>query len=210
MNRDLPLKCRCGALRGMIKNVGRSQFVRAVCYCDDCQAYAHFLGRANDLLDKNGGTEILPVVPSSLKLNYGVENLRCLRLSPKGIFRWYAGCCNTPIANTASISWVPYNGVVHAIIDGGDAAARDELLGPIQARIFQKFGIGELPPEALEKIPFGLTMRRFGFMLKGLIGMRYRPSPFFDPRTGKPSRDPYVLELSEREALHSPERHQRS
>ena len=53
----------------------------AVCYCDDCQAFAHFLGRAADILDPHGGTEIFQMSPARIALTAGTERLACMRLS---------------------------------------------------------------------------------------------------------------------------------
>jgi hypothetical protein len=45
------LQCRCGTLKG---RVCRSHVAnRCVCYCRDCQAFAHFLGRADEILGCN-------------------------------------------------------------------------------------------------------------------------------------------------------------
>ena len=37
-----------------------------VCYCDDCQAFLHYLGRA-DLLDALGGTDIVQMAPAACR-----------------------------------------------------------------------------------------------------------------------------------------------
>src|SRR5690349_1155068 len=44
---DLQLRCRCGHTRGVASNVSPSSGLRFVCYCRDCQAFAHFLHRAD-------------------------------------------------------------------------------------------------------------------------------------------------------------------
>lgn len=199
---NVSLKCRCGALRGTVEDVPRSGWARVVCLCDDCQAYAHYLGRASDVLDANGGTDIYPVAPASLKITRGLEHLKCLRLTGKGMLRWYAGCCKTPIANSAPYAQVPHNGVVHVIMDhAADGTTRDAALGPIRYRIFGKFGIGKLPPGTLDKASLPVVLGTIGFLLGGFLRRRYQPSPFFDPKTGQPSVTPYVLTTPEREAL---------
>src|SRR6202158_3966466 len=97
---DLPLRCRCGRMRGVASNVSPSSGFRFVCYCKDCQAFARFLYRA-DVLDPAGGTNILQMPPGRVKLTAGTDAVRCLRLSNK-VLRWYTECCRTPIANTAA------------------------------------------------------------------------------------------------------------
>ena len=55
---DVPIRCGCGALRGMLRSVTPSSGNRCVCYCDDCQSFAYYLGRADTILDARGGTDI--------------------------------------------------------------------------------------------------------------------------------------------------------
>ena len=43
--RDLPLRFRCGYMRGAASEVSPSSGLRFICYCKDCQAFAHFLER---------------------------------------------------------------------------------------------------------------------------------------------------------------------
>jgi hypothetical protein len=97
---DLPLRCRCGHVRGMAREVSPSTGFRFICYCKDCEAFARFLDRA-DVLDAAGGTDIFQMPPGRVTLAAGTDAVRCLRLRGTGVFRWYADCCRTPIANTA-------------------------------------------------------------------------------------------------------------
>jgi len=170
--------------------------------CDDCQAYAHFLGKAKQVLDANGGTDIFPVTPSHLKITAGAEHLKCLRLSPKGMFRWYAGCCKTPIANSMPSPQFPFAGVIHTIMDhSADNQTRDEALGPIIARVQGKHGIGPLPPGTHPTAPLSLILNTLRFLLLAWIKKQHKPSPFFDLTTGKPKVEPYILTPSERQGL---------
>jgi hypothetical protein len=195
---NIPLKCRCGALQGSIQNIQPAGNNRAVCYCDDCQAYAHYLGRAKDVLNEHGGTDVFPAAPSRILITNGAENLKCIRLTGKGMIRWYASCCKTPIANCPPIAKIPFAGVVHSILD--IAGNRDVLLGPVRAGLYGKFAIGGLPKGASRLGPLPLMLRTLAFMLKGLATGAHQPSPFFD-RSGKPTAEPYVLTASERESL---------
>src|SRR5262249_10631143 len=97
---DLPLRCRCGHVRGVASEISSSTGCRVLCYCKDCQAFARFLELA-DVLDAAGGTDIFQMPPGRVKLSAGMDAVRCLRLSNRGIYRWYTDCCRTPIGNTA-------------------------------------------------------------------------------------------------------------
>lgn len=165
-----------------------------VCYCDDCQTYAYFLERAKEILDGNGGTEVFPVVPSALTFTGGKEHLRCVRLSPRGMYRWYAGCCRTPIANTMASPRIPYAGVVHEILGDGD-------LGPVRARVQGRFAIGTPSPDTHRTVTPGIIARVLRFLLVAWLRGGRRPSPFFDSQTGKPVAEPRVLTLAERDEL---------
>src|SRR5262245_34848405 len=106
MQLDLPLRCSCGRVRGIVNELEPSSGFRLVCYCKDCQGFARVLDRA-DVLDRAGGTDIVQMPPGRVKLTAGIDAVRSLRFSNR-VFRWYAGCCRTPIANTASSVRVPF------------------------------------------------------------------------------------------------------
>ena len=69
--------------------------------------FAHFLERAEDVLDGYGGTEVLQLSQGRLRLERGSDRLACLRLTPRGLLRWYAGCCDTPIGNVPAQRRLP-------------------------------------------------------------------------------------------------------
>src|SRR5690606_34974463 len=62
MTMTLPLKCRCGAVRGEMQP--RRAYTRATCCCKDCRAYARFLGDPG-VLDEAGGTDVVPTAPAT-------------------------------------------------------------------------------------------------------------------------------------------------
>lgn len=95
---DMPFRCDCGSLKGRLET--RRSAGRARCYCRDCQAYARYLGREQALLDGNGGTEIIACVPGGVQFTVGVDRLACVSLGERGLLRWHAQCCRTPIGNT--------------------------------------------------------------------------------------------------------------
>jgi hypothetical protein len=197
----LSLRCKCGAFRGAAYGLYPSTGLRSVCYCDDCQAYAHFLGRASDILDASGGTDIFTARPSQLEITIGHENLKCVRLTPKGMYRWYTDCCNTPIANSMAWPKMPFAGVVHSILDyAASGTKRDEALGPIRARVQGKYGKPPLPPGTHATAPLWVVFETLVFLWKGFWAKQHQPSPFFHA-DGRPRARPRVLTLSEREAL---------
>jgi len=109
-----PLRCHCGALQGHVAPSAGA--TRAVCYCKDCQAYAHFLG-TRGITDRSGGTEVVASLPKSVHFTAGLEKLACVSLSERGLLRWYASCCSTPIGNTPRSPGVPYVGIIHCCLE---------------------------------------------------------------------------------------------
>jgi len=65
MNMQAELRCRCGEVRAVVKDPSPKTVNRVICYCDDCQAFAHQLGRS-DLLDVHGGTDVVQVAPATV------------------------------------------------------------------------------------------------------------------------------------------------
>lgn len=197
---DLPLRCRCGHVRGVASEVSPSSGFRLICYCKDCQAFARFLDRA-DVLDVAGGTDIFQTPPGRVKLTAGADAVRCLRFSGK-VFRWYADCCRTPIANTAATPRFPVLGLAHSFMsDEAAGRCRDEIIGPPLCRIYERSAIAPLPPTAPPPPSFGVFARRgsklVGWWLRGLG----RPNPFFDDRTNAPLSVPRFMTPAERAAL---------
>jgi hypothetical protein len=198
---NLPLRCRCGRVRGVASDISPSSGIRFVCYCKDCQAFARFLERP-DVLDPGGGTDIFQMPPRRVKLTAGTDAVRCLRLS-KGVLRWYTDCCRTPIGNTAAGPRFPVVALIHSFIDHEAVDhSRDEVLGPPICRIHERSAIGPLPPNAPTRASLGVFTRRaskiLGWCLRGLG----RPTPFFDDFTKAPLSAPRVLTRSERAVLY--------
>jgi hypothetical protein len=194
----IPLRCRCGRVRGTARDVAPDAGFRFVCYCTDCQAFARFLDRP-DVLDRAGGTDIFHMPAGRVRFSAGKEAVRALQFSNR-VFRWYADCCRTPIANTAGPRF-PVIGLIHAFMDHvADGRSRDEALGAPLCRLFEHSATGPLPLDAPPPRSFSLAARRvptlLGWWLRGLG----RPNPFFDDRTNAPISQPRIVTPGERAA----------
>jgi len=195
----LPLRCRCGHVRGVANDVGPNSGFRFTCYCQDCQAFARLLERP-DVLDTAGGTDIFHMPAGRVKLTTGTDAVRCLQFSSK-VFRWYTECCRTPIGNTAGPRF-PVIGLIHAFMSHDvDGRTRDEMLGAPLCRIFEGSAVGPLPSDAPPPRSLGLLALRvptlLGWWLRGLG----RPNPLFDDDTNAPLSVPRVFTASERATL---------
>ncbi len=199
-DRVMPLRCRCGRLRGGARKVSPTGGLRFVCYCKDCQAFARFLDRA-DVLDPAGGTDIFHMPPGRVKLTAGADALRCVRFSNK-VLRWYADCCQTPIANTPAAPGFPVIGIIHSFMDHeADGRSRDAALGPLLCRIHERSASGPLPLNAPGPPSGAIFSRRVSKLFVWWISGLARPTPFFDARTGAPRATPRELTRRERAAL---------
>jgi hypothetical protein len=194
---NLPLRCQCGHVRGMAREVSPSAGLRFVCYCADCQAFARCLDRS-DVLDAAGGTDIFQMAPGRVTLTAGTDAVRCLCFSRK-VIRWYADCCKTPIANTAASPRFPILALIHSFIDGDSmehlavGPSRDALLGPPLCRIYERSATGPLPPGAPPPSSFAVFARRGARMLGWWMRGLGRPNPFFDEHTNAPRSAPRIL-----------------
>ncbi|MES2483659.1 MAG: DUF6151 family protein [Pseudomonadota bacterium] len=168
-------QCRCGQLQGVVDQPERG--VRVVCYCADCQTYAHLLGQPERTLDPLGGTDIVATDSRYVRFTAGTQALACLSLSPRGLLRWYAKCCDTPVAATPRNWKLPYAGMVHTCLSQPDSLERS--FPRVQMRVNTQSAKGKPPGGAGVRGMARLT----GLMLR-LIASRlhggYRASPFFD------------------------------
>jgi len=187
---DVPLRCDCGVVSGVAKNVSPDSGNHIVCYCKDCQAFAHFLEREDVILDKYGGTDIFQMVPAQIQIHQRKDQIHCMRLNPKGLFRWYTACCNTPIGNTMSAGF-PFVGVIHNFMD--DEGVRDENLGPVIYYSFGKSATSTPPDDKNDKgFPFLMMLRWTYKLLMARIRGQHKPNTFFDDED-KPVSEPIVL-----------------
>lgn len=138
----MEIQCECGNFRAELTQFPRNTPGRLICYCDDCQAFLQYLKRS-DLLDKNGGIEIIPAYPLDMKIVSGKETVQCVRLHSKGMYRFFTKCCHTPIANTnPSQPWLGIHRRMHTV---KEPHRLDHELGPVKSSIMGKFAKGTPP-----------------------------------------------------------------
>lgn len=200
MPQDLTLRCACGQVVGVVHGASPATGTRLVCHCKDCQAFAHHLGHADRMLDAAGGSDIFQTTPGRVTFTQGANHLACLRLSEKGLNRWYAACCKAPLGNTLRGPGLPFVGLP---VSGLSAAE-----GPIEAAIgppIGHFNVGPSAgaPKAAGVLPTAKVV--LGFLRRTLGAKRRRePTPFFNPQTGRPVAEAHVLTEAERTAAYAP------
>lgn len=185
---DLKFSCNCGALAGHISAEGQKSGLRLLCHCADCRA-GELYHQQPDPVD---GVDLFQLAPHQITITQGAEHLRLLRLGPKGLFRWYAGCCNTPVANTLAKPKLSFAGMRSDLFDDKSA------LGKVQAEAH--IPQAGKPPrhKGMIRMVYGLFSRMITARLSGL----WRQTPFFDADSGAPVAEPKVLSKEERAKLY--------
>lgn len=209
------LSCRCGKLRGRVTPVRPASLL--VCYCRDCQAFAHFLGRADQILDEAGGTTVVQTMPAHVSFDQGRGELACVRLGPRGLLRWYARCCQTAIGCTPVNPKFSLLSLVGDCLPSGDDPNRDgsaarspaapqrlvPAFGPLRLRASVRSARGVVPPPHGSVLSAVLAM--IAIVARGRLRGRWRRNPFFDTAARSPIVTPRVLSRSERSAIMYPE-----
>ena len=198
---SLPLECACGAVHWVAREVSGDRGNHVVCYCDDCQAFAYYLGRADWILDAHGGTDIFQTSPARLEITSGHEHFACMRLRPRShVVRWFASCCRTPIGNTPAEPRVPFVGVIHSCLDQkATGLSADALLGPVRGSAFPRFARGD-PAQLPKKLGVLHILRMVGIIVGARFRREQRRSPFFHA-DGKLKVTPHLLSAEELRAV---------
>lgn len=194
---DQAVSCDCGHVRGTLRRAERC--TRIKCYCRDCQAYATFLEKADQILDAQGGTDVVISHPQQLDITEGRDAIKSMSLSDKGMLRWYAGCCGSAIGNTPRDMKMAFVGLVHTFV----ARSEQEMTA-----VFGSVRMVSCTESARAKVPssgWRALAPMLGFARKLLLARlsgSYRHTPFFTSDAA-PVVAPVVLTPEQRAALDS-------
>ena len=187
--RTMRIQCDCGGFQAELTHFPAHSPGRLMCYCADCQRFLEKIER-KDLLDAYGGTEVVPVYPSEIRILQGEDLLVCNRLSPQGLFRWSTRCCNSPVGNgQPKFPWV---GIFHSACRAADPGCLDRL-GPVRSRIYGRDAKGAPPFPISRKIGFKDVLTVLPFVAKGFLTGKHRHSPFFQADNVTPIMPPRLL-----------------
>ena len=188
---DVRLKCGCGAVRGVLHDVTPATVNPIWCYCDDCQAFARAVGRP-EVLDEHGGTLLVQASPAQLEITDGREHLAALRLTDRGMVRWYTTCCRTPIGNELASLRPPFVGILRGFLD----APSDDAIGPVRARVQTRFATGDPATRPPEDASPRVFVRLFGMLVRWWLRGDAKRSTFRDAQR-RPIVPPRVLSAEE-------------
>lgn len=187
------LGCTCGCVQLQLDPAGVASGTRLVCYCIDCQTAARHLGYA---LPPHGGSELVQTTPDRVTILSGRDRLGILRLSPTGLTRWYATCCNTPMLNMLRKPGLPFVGLV---VHDADRPAVERAMGPNRNHAFTKYapkGQGA-PVKDMHFAATGVDILRR--LLGAYLTGRHRVNPFVTEARDWPVT-PTVLTVEQRAA----------
>ena len=119
-----------------------------------------------------------------------------MSLSPKGLLRWYAGCCKTPIGNTPRDRKTHYVGLLGACLSEQPLEAS---FGPARVKLNTASARG--PVESSRVGTVLAVLKLVAFMLPARFTDRHRDNPFFDAISGDPVERPDVLTRDEASRL---------
>lgn len=185
---DLTFSCRCGSLCGHLAAAGVKPGARILCHCADCRAVELYHGCD----DPTGhGVDLFQVSPDMVTIDRGAEHLRLLQLSKRGLYRWYAVCCGTPLFNGLRNPKMPFMAIRSVLFQEPDRLGRiiAEAFVPQQGK----------PP--IHKNAGRMTFKLASRMIAAWVSGRWRLTPLFDMSTRLPKAQPQILSKEERRAV---------
>ncbi len=188
MGADIPIRCSCGQLKGVLKDVTRSKGSHAQCFCSSCRAAELHLGQADPA---PGPIDVFQTNPHRVQLTEGTEHLAVFAYDGSNLRRWYASCCGTPMFNTFKSPRIPFVGIRTSCLPEKDA------LGPIIAQGSIPTPDGKERHQGVPKLVWRLMKRVLADRLTG----RWKQTPLFDIATGKLTREVTVLPKGTRQKL---------
>jgi len=188
------LSCKCGVVQGIVSHPEQAN--RGVCYCRDCQAYAHVLGSPDRILDAHGGSDVIATMQQNVTFHQGIDSLACISLTENGLLRWHTSCCRTPIGNTPRTRQGSFIGLLHNCLENG-ACTIDFSFGTVRMHVYTKHAKGKVASRRFSAL--ASSIRFLVAVVKTRIGGSYKRSPFFSAESGDPIVAPTVLSAVELE-----------
>lgn len=196
------LQCQCSLVRAEVDCRGTHN--RLICYCTDCQAFGRFLTNLaqhdgqHQVLDAQGGTELVQVAQSKLRFVQGEDQLLAVRLTEQGMIRWYTRCCHTPIGNTMASRGGAFIGLIHSCLTRPQLNAD---FGDQIAQLNTNTALGTAKPQ--QHGLFRVISSFLWLLIAERVSGRYLQSPLFNA-DGSPRSEPRVLSAAELAALKMP------
>ena len=147
------ITCRCGSFEATVESDPKDA-LRIKCYCKDCRAFPAFCECSDDYVGENGSADLLTADPAKISFDKGANALKIVRLSTNGVYRWYAGCCNTPLGNVPANHKIPHFGYYRENIRNIDGnKLTEEQLPPVKCAAFKKEATSTPPKKPGTNLP---------------------------------------------------------
>ncbi|WP_227285052.1 DUF6151 family protein [Boseongicola sp. H5] len=176
---DLRFSCTCGALTGHLVEASPRAGAHVICHCEDCR---RTLAYYNIPLPADEGVGLFQTNPDNIRIDTGRRYLGLMRLSPRGLFRWYATCCNTPLFNSSTRPRFPFSSVLTRNMVDTDP------LGPVVGQVFKRGPNGKTRHQGMGRLVAGMMLRTGSALVTG----KWRQTPFFNIETGEPVATPVI------------------
>lgn len=185
---DVPFSCACGEIRGTLHGATPRSGNHVRCYCRYCQSAVLYTTGTDP---GDAGVELYQTTPDKISFLQGQDKLRAFSFNPTSLLRWRASCCGVQMFTMLPTPRFPLVGVMTNILENTDA------IGPVAMEAFTRLPDGRSQHSSRLRLYGGTSWRA----LKALTSGRWKQTPFFDVKTGKPVSDVYVPTYKEREAL---------
>jgi len=136
---------------------------------------------------------VIQILPKNITFTQGIEALACMRLTDKGLLRWYTSCCNTPIGNTLATPRMSFIGLLHNCVETAGEPL-DDAFGVVRGRVNTKSAKGSPKPRQAVGPTIGWFVTK---VLRARFNGDYKQTPFFRADTGTPVVSARVLSREE-------------
>ena len=195
MSNQVEMRCRCGEVRRRSRTRRRGRSIAWFAIAVTARRLRITSAAPTCLTRRAAVTSSRSRPPHSPSCRDS-DRIVGLRLTPKGLFRWYANCCNTPLGNTLTPK-IPFVGIIAQAFDNGPQRS-DDVFGPPIGAILGKHAIG-VPPAGSTGLNLSLMLRAIACVLGWRLRGKAWPHPFFN--TSGPIYPLTVLPHEQREAL---------
>jgi len=168
MGQDVMFSCKCGTVRGRLCDVDAKSGMALTCHCSYCRAAEVHLGQPDPAPD---GVTLYQTTANIVQFETGREAVSAFRFNPKGMIRWHATCCGSPLFNTMAHPGTGFASLVVARVDTPDA------LGPVRTVLGKRNAAGKESYRGVMPLVLAMMIRTVRMKLSG----DWRKTPFFRP-----------------------------
>lgn len=188
---DVPFSCTCGGIKGTLHDASPTRGNHVRCYCAHCRAAVVF---TTGMDPRDRGVELYQTTPDKISFAQGRENLAVFSFSEGGLLRWRAQCCGVPLFTMLPTPRFALAGMMTNLMEDTSA------LGPVAIEAFIPQPNGTSRHSSILRLCGGTMWRAFTARISG----RWKQTPFFDIKSGKPVAEVHIPTAGEQAKLPLP------